>query len=157
MIKWIWRFYSQKASLWTRVIKAIHGDDGKLVGDTNMGVQTCWTTIVKEVKRLKEKGINVEDLNHVKLGNGETMLFWEDKWYSGGRLRDLFPRLYALEMTKTATVRMKLMGPSLHNTFRRNIRGGAEEAQLTSLLDIIGYREFSITLERPMISIFLRH
>nr|GEX14213.1 RNA-directed DNA polymerase, eukaryota [Tanacetum cinerariifolium] len=29
MMKWVWRFYSKKESLWARVIKAIYGDDGQ--------------------------------------------------------------------------------------------------------------------------------
>nr|GEY31068.1 RNA-directed DNA polymerase, eukaryota, reverse transcriptase zinc-binding domain protein [Tanacetum cinerariifolium] len=27
MMKWVWRFYNQKTSLWANVIKAIHGED----------------------------------------------------------------------------------------------------------------------------------
>ncbi|GJY05566.1 RNA-directed DNA polymerase, eukaryota [Tanacetum coccineum] len=30
MFKWIWLFITQSSSLWARVIKAIHGDDGKI-------------------------------------------------------------------------------------------------------------------------------
>nr|GEV95429.1 RNA-directed DNA polymerase, eukaryota [Tanacetum cinerariifolium] len=30
MFKWVWRFTTQRSSLWARVIKAIHGDDGKI-------------------------------------------------------------------------------------------------------------------------------
>ncbi|GJW50312.1 hypothetical protein Tco_0091663 [Tanacetum coccineum] len=30
MCKWVWRFTTQKNLLWTRVIKAIHGEDGKM-------------------------------------------------------------------------------------------------------------------------------
>nr|GEY96599.1 RNA-directed DNA polymerase, eukaryota [Tanacetum cinerariifolium] len=41
-------------------------------------------------------------------------------WYAGGVIKELFPRLYALELHKHATVRMKLMAPSLDNSFRRN-------------------------------------
>nr|GEU38332.1 putative RNA-directed DNA polymerase, eukaryota, reverse transcriptase zinc-binding domain protein [Tanacetum cinerariifolium] len=33
MLKWVWRFYSQKTALWVRVVKAIHGEDKK-VGKT---------------------------------------------------------------------------------------------------------------------------
>nr|GEW74494.1 RNA-directed DNA polymerase, eukaryota [Tanacetum cinerariifolium] len=33
MLKWVWRFYSHKTALWVRVVKAIHGEDGK-VGNT---------------------------------------------------------------------------------------------------------------------------
>ncbi|GJX19029.1 hypothetical protein Tco_0221706 [Tanacetum coccineum] len=34
---WVWRFYSQKCSLWTKVIKAIYGDDGNLNKDVSKG------------------------------------------------------------------------------------------------------------------------
>nr|GEY58748.1 RNA-directed DNA polymerase, eukaryota, reverse transcriptase zinc-binding domain protein [Tanacetum cinerariifolium] len=32
MFKWVWRFFSQKNSLWVRVVKALHGEDGKIGG-----------------------------------------------------------------------------------------------------------------------------
>nr|GEX16484.1 RNA-directed DNA polymerase, eukaryota [Tanacetum cinerariifolium] len=101
-------FYSQKSSLWTRVIKAIHGDDGKLDKDVIVRGQTYWTSIVKEARYLK-----------------------------GGVIKELFPRLYDLELHKHATVRMKLMAPSLDNSFRRRVISGAEESQFKSLLKIV--------------------
>ncbi|GKE04136.1 hypothetical protein Tco_1396154, partial [Tanacetum coccineum] len=72
MFKWIWRFYSQKSSLWTRVIKAIHGDEGNLDKDVIVGEQTCWMSIVKEARSLKGTGISVVDLIRLKLGNGDS-------------------------------------------------------------------------------------
>nr|GFA75646.1 RNA-directed DNA polymerase, eukaryota, reverse transcriptase zinc-binding domain protein [Tanacetum cinerariifolium] len=30
MFKWVWRLFSQKNSLWVRVVKALHGEDGKI-------------------------------------------------------------------------------------------------------------------------------
>ncbi|GJU58271.1 RNA-directed DNA polymerase, eukaryota, reverse transcriptase zinc-binding domain protein [Tanacetum coccineum] len=36
MLKWVWRFYSQKCSLWTKVIKAIYGEDGNLNKDVSV-------------------------------------------------------------------------------------------------------------------------
>nr|GFC67128.1 RNA-directed DNA polymerase, eukaryota, reverse transcriptase zinc-binding domain protein [Tanacetum cinerariifolium] len=30
MFKWVWRFFSQKNSLWVGVVKALHGEDGKI-------------------------------------------------------------------------------------------------------------------------------
>nr|GFA97731.1 RNA-directed DNA polymerase, eukaryota [Tanacetum cinerariifolium] len=68
MFKWIWRFYSQKSALWTRVIKAIHGDNGKLDKDVIVEGQTYWTSIVKEARSLKGTGINVVNLIRLKLG-----------------------------------------------------------------------------------------
>nr|GFA02258.1 RNA-directed DNA polymerase, eukaryota, reverse transcriptase zinc-binding domain protein [Tanacetum cinerariifolium] len=77
------------------------------------------------------------DLIRLKLGNGDSFLFWEDKWFACGVIKELFPRLYALELHKHATVRMKLMAPSLDNSFRRRVRSGAEESQFNSLLEIV--------------------
>nr|GFC43089.1 RNA-directed DNA polymerase, eukaryota, reverse transcriptase zinc-binding domain protein [Tanacetum cinerariifolium] len=132
MFKWIWRFYSQKSSLWTRVIKAIHGDDGKLDKDVIVEGQ-----IVKEARSLKGTGINVVDLIRLKLGNGDSSSFWEDKWYASGIIKELFPRLYALELHTQATVHMKLMVPSLDNSFRKRVRCRAKKSQFNSLLEIV--------------------
>nr|GEW53270.1 RNA-directed DNA polymerase, eukaryota [Tanacetum cinerariifolium] len=90
-----------------------------------------------EARSLKGTGINVVDLIRLKLGNGDYSLFWDDKWYAGGVIKELFPRLYALELHKHAIVRMKLMAPSLDNSFRRRVRSGAEESQFNSLLEIV--------------------
>ncbi|GJV69335.1 RNA-directed DNA polymerase, eukaryota, reverse transcriptase zinc-binding domain protein [Tanacetum coccineum] len=103
MLKWIWRFYSQKTSLWTKVIKAIHGVNGKLDKENLAGGQTCWMSIVKEVKVLKGRGVNVLDFIRLKLGNGELSSFWDDKWYEGGVIKELFPRLYDIETILNAT------------------------------------------------------
>nr|GEX37635.1 galactinol synthase 2 [Tanacetum cinerariifolium] len=128
---------SRYSSLWTRVIKAIHGDDGKLDKDVIVVGQTCWTSIVKEARSLKGTGINVVDLIRLKLRNGDSFSFWEEKWYTGGVIKELFSRLYDLELHKHATVRMKLMAPSLDDSFRRRVRSGAEETQFNYLLEIV--------------------
>nr|GEW69929.1 RNA-directed DNA polymerase, eukaryota [Tanacetum cinerariifolium] len=64
----------------------------------------------------------------LKLGNEDSSSFWEDKWFSSGVIKELFPRLYALERHKHATVHMKLMATSLDNSFRWRVRSGAEES-----------------------------
>nr|GEY25821.1 RNA-directed DNA polymerase, eukaryota, reverse transcriptase zinc-binding domain protein [Tanacetum cinerariifolium] len=73
MLKWVWRFYSQKCSLWTKVIKAIHEEDGSLDKD---------------------------DYIRLKLGNGNNTRFWDEKWYEGGVIKELFSRVYNLELDK---------------------------------------------------------
>nr|GFB24429.1 RNA-directed DNA polymerase, eukaryota [Tanacetum cinerariifolium] len=94
-------------------------------------------SIVEEPRSLKGTGINVVDLIRLKLENGDSSSFWEEKWYAGGVIKELYPRLYALELHKHATVRMKLMAPSLDNSFRRRVRNGAEESQFNYLLEIM--------------------
>nr|GEW40516.1 RNA-directed DNA polymerase, eukaryota, reverse transcriptase zinc-binding domain protein [Tanacetum cinerariifolium] len=50
MLKWMWRFFANQDSLWTRVVKDIHGEDGNIGGeeclDANTSLEvaylTCW-------------------------------------------------------------------------------------------------------------------
>nr|GEY01154.1 RNA-directed DNA polymerase, eukaryota [Tanacetum cinerariifolium] len=76
MLKWVWRFYSQKCSLWTKVIKAIHGEDKSLDKDGIGVVRTCWTSIVQEVRVMQGRGVNVADYIRLKLGNRNNTRFW---------------------------------------------------------------------------------
>ncbi|GJW57332.1 RNA-directed DNA polymerase, eukaryota [Tanacetum coccineum] len=87
MCKWIWRFYTQNTSLWARVIKAIHGDDGKVGKVVHTGRKSCWMNIVHEINILKNQGINLFDSMSVKLGNGNKIVFWEDKWVGDSSFR----------------------------------------------------------------------
>ncbi|GJU74239.1 RNA-directed DNA polymerase, eukaryota, reverse transcriptase zinc-binding domain protein [Tanacetum coccineum] len=70
---------------------------------------------------------------HIKLGNGDSTLFWEDMWYDGGRLKDRFPRAYTLESCKSITVRSKLTHPNLSHSCRREPRGGVEQTQMDEI------------------------
>nr|GEV09563.1 reverse transcriptase domain-containing protein [Tanacetum cinerariifolium] len=87
MMKWVWRFYSQKESLWARVIKAIYGDDGHVGKVSKAGSRSCWRNIVNEVRILSNKGIKVLDYMRIKLGNGESTAFWDDNWIGGKALK----------------------------------------------------------------------
>ncbi|GJR85152.1 hypothetical protein Tco_0209163 [Tanacetum coccineum] len=135
--KWLWRFYSQKDSLWTKVIKALYGEDGSLDKVGASAARTCWTTIVQEVKVIQAQGINIHDFIKLKLGNGEDSRFWLEKWYEGGVLKRMFPRVYALELDKNISVSSKLKAPSLVTTFRRNARSGIEQTQFDSMAEIM--------------------
>nr|GFA75027.1 RNA-directed DNA polymerase, eukaryota, reverse transcriptase zinc-binding domain protein [Tanacetum cinerariifolium] len=100
LMKWVWRFFNQKDSLWAKVVMTIHGDD-------------------------------------INKRNGEMAAFWADNWSSKGLLRDLFPRLYALENDKLVSVCSKLNEPHPDVSFRRTTRGGTEQVQFNALLDMI--------------------
>ncbi|GKB70074.1 RNA-directed DNA polymerase, eukaryota, reverse transcriptase zinc-binding domain protein [Tanacetum coccineum] len=137
MMKWVWRFFNQKDSLWAKVIKAIHGEDGKVDMVHNTGARTCWTYIINEIRVLKNQGVNILDHIRLKLGNGDTTSFWNDNWSGDGAIKDLYPRLFALENCKMVSVRSKLSDPSLDTTFRRNVRGGLEQVQFDALLELV--------------------
>ncbi|GJU76154.1 RNA-directed DNA polymerase, eukaryota [Tanacetum coccineum] len=116
MCKWVWRFYTHNTSLWVRVIKAIHGDKGKWL----------WS--------LESSG-EFSVCLRVKLGNGDKITFWEDKWVGGNALKDLYPRMYALETCKSVNVGTKLTYSRLDYSFRRKPRGGVEQEQYEALSD----------------------
>ncbi|GJY32697.1 RNA-directed DNA polymerase, eukaryota [Tanacetum coccineum] len=102
MIKWLWRFYAQNTSLWVRVVKLYCR---KKEGGSNISSRSIMlVNIVKEVSVLQAKGVNVMNYVRLKLGNGESTSFWEDNWINGGVLKDVFPRLYALEMCKKVSL-----------------------------------------------------
>nr|GEY58931.1 RNA-directed DNA polymerase, eukaryota, reverse transcriptase zinc-binding domain protein [Tanacetum cinerariifolium] len=121
----------------TRVIKAIHEADGNIGGIPKHGSSSCWLTIINEVKVLEKKGIHLLNYMHMNLGNGFTTSFWDDRWCIDGRLKDLYPRVYALENHKKITVGEKLAQLSLVYSFRRVPRGRAKSSQVEELKRLI--------------------
>ncbi|GJR07923.1 RNA-directed DNA polymerase, eukaryota, reverse transcriptase zinc-binding domain protein [Tanacetum coccineum] len=134
MFKWVWRFFTQNTSLWSRVIKAIHGEDGKVGKQVKSAFPSYWMDIVHEINVLKNQGINLLNCMQMKLGNGDKTAFWEDIWIGHIVLKDLYPRIYALETCKFVKVGTKLTQSSLDFSFRRKPRGGIEQEQYEALL-----------------------
>ncbi|GKA39218.1 RNA-directed DNA polymerase, eukaryota, reverse transcriptase zinc-binding domain protein [Tanacetum coccineum] len=135
--KWVWRFLSQTSSLWTRTIKAIHGEKGNLGANGKITRRSPWLDIVREINVLRSKGIDFLSLMRKKVGNGEDTLFWEDSWLDWISLKQQFPRLYLLESTKHINVAEKMNQPSLSWSYRREPRGGIEEEQQNMLFSKI--------------------
>ncbi|GJY93802.1 hypothetical protein Tco_0509584, partial [Tanacetum coccineum] len=71
LFKWIWRFFTQGNTLWARVIKAIHGADGRIGANSSVGISSCWTNITQEMNSLSKKGIDLMKYMHIKVGNGK--------------------------------------------------------------------------------------
>nr|GEX19472.1 RNA-directed DNA polymerase, eukaryota [Tanacetum cinerariifolium] len=91
---------SKKVGLMIKVITAIHGVNGNVNSSGGKVGRSCWLAIVDEVRALHKKGVYVFDFMNLKLGNGEMVKFWLDRWFEGGILKDLFPRMFALENMK---------------------------------------------------------
>nr|GEU54796.1 RNA-directed DNA polymerase, eukaryota, reverse transcriptase zinc-binding domain protein [Tanacetum cinerariifolium] len=90
LFKWIWRFMTQSSSLWSKVITAIHGVDGKIGTASKCGTNSYWSNIIKEVEMLSKKDIRLLKFMQIKVGNGDNTRLWEDLWHSG-----VFPFLFA--------------------------------------------------------------
>ncbi|GJV65517.1 RNA-directed DNA polymerase, eukaryota, reverse transcriptase zinc-binding domain protein [Tanacetum coccineum] len=75
--KWKWRFLNDRNSLWRKVIKQIYGPEGD------------------------QNGIPLTNLIERKVYSSKQTEFWNDGWIKDrGPLKNVFPRLYALETQK---------------------------------------------------------
>ncbi|GKB81241.1 RNA-directed DNA polymerase, eukaryota, reverse transcriptase zinc-binding domain protein [Tanacetum coccineum] len=122
-----------KGGLGVRVIKALHGNDGKIGQKVKSGYPSIWLDIIHEVETFKSRGINLVSLIHAKLGNGANTSFWEVAWRGDSTFKNLFPRLYASETQKHIDVASKLSHLGLDVSFRRPPKGGVEQHQFDLL------------------------
>ncbi|GKC68629.1 RNA-directed DNA polymerase, eukaryota, reverse transcriptase zinc-binding domain protein [Tanacetum coccineum] len=137
IFKWVWRFRSQSNSLWSRVIKALHGEDGKLDQPFKSSFTSNWADIIRSIPSLYNKGIDLLGFMKKKVGNGANTMFWQETWKGEAPFKIHFPRLFALESNKRITVEEKMKQPSLVSSFRHNPRGGIEQVQMDALSTIL--------------------
>nr|GEX61569.1 RNA-directed DNA polymerase, eukaryota, reverse transcriptase zinc-binding domain protein [Tanacetum cinerariifolium] len=109
MFKWVWRFITQGSSLWARVIKALHGYDGKIGQKVKSYYPLLWLDIIHEVEMFKSRGIDLVSLIHSKFG------------------------LYEMETQKKIDVASKLSHSGLDVSFCLPPRGGVEIQQFENM------------------------
>ncbi|GJX76731.1 hypothetical protein Tco_0323542 [Tanacetum coccineum] len=85
------------------------------------------------LRLLKDKGIDFLQFIRKKIGNGVNTSFWADSWIGSIPFKRKFPRLYALEESKSISVADKLRLSSLYLSFRRPPRGGIEQESFNLL------------------------
>nr|GEV69640.1 RNA-directed DNA polymerase, eukaryota, reverse transcriptase zinc-binding domain protein [Tanacetum cinerariifolium] len=137
MFKWVWRFFSQKNSLWVRVVKALHGEDEKIGKKVQPRYPSTWLNIINEIESLKLHGIDLVSFITPKLGNRVNTSFWDVAWCGNFAFKNLVPRLYALESAKNIEVASKLSHGGLEFSFRRNPRSEVEQAQFERLKEMV--------------------
>ncbi|GKE03074.1 hypothetical protein Tco_1391057, partial [Tanacetum coccineum] len=130
------------------VIKAMFGDGGALDNTGKFARSSTWTTIVRECGNLSSKGINL--LSHMKrkVGNGLNTLFWVDSWLTDIPLKQLYPRMFALDCNKNSTVAKKINVSSISCSFRRPPRGSLEEEQFSKLIEDVNSVILSVSNDR---------
>ncbi|GKB82163.1 RNA-directed DNA polymerase, eukaryota, reverse transcriptase zinc-binding domain protein [Tanacetum coccineum] len=108
IFKWVWRFRTQNTSLWSRIIKAIHGEDGKLGNPNKPTFSSNWIDIIRTLPLLYNKGIDL--------------------------LGSIKKKIYALKSDKRVSMATKMAHPSLGFSLRRKPRGGIEQVQMEGML-----------------------
>ncbi|GKC48431.1 RNA-directed DNA polymerase, eukaryota [Tanacetum coccineum] len=112
LFKWKWRFLNSPLALWERIIKSLFGNDGGFAGISS-----------------SRRGGSV--------GNGRATRFWEDFWIGTRPLKDLFPRVWALDEESESMVcdRIHLMRDG--SWLRHCPRGGVEREQWNALISLV--------------------
>ncbi|XP_026450968.1 phospholipid:diacylglycerol acyltransferase 1-like [Papaver somniferum] len=98
--KWWWRFNSEKQALWRRGMVSKYGSAGfDRETKAPKQAQGCgvWKNIYKHLQVFKSS-------SSIKVGEGTSVLFWEDRWVGDHPLATKFPHLYAIASTKNWTV-----------------------------------------------------
>ncbi|KAL4565722.1 hypothetical protein LXL04_029825 [Taraxacum kok-saghyz] len=93
----------------------------------------AWKSILLKIRNIKPASLNLIDLLQVRIGDGESTKFWEDKWSDQGILKNLFPRLYALEAEKGSLVKNRIPVEVENWSRRRSIRGGREQEEAVNI------------------------
>ncbi|GJV74407.1 hypothetical protein Tco_1505991, partial [Tanacetum coccineum] len=94
-------------------------------------------TILREINSLKDIGFDFMSHCKKRIGNGRATKFWTDKWVLDVTFRERFPRVYALDMDKECFGASKFGGGQISDSFRRNVRDGAERQQMEALISVL--------------------
>lgn len=113
-MEWLWRFASQKQSLWGDTIKAGQSVETKWI--SNIATQPYGTGLWGTIRNLWPKFINKCT---IKIRDGGKTLFWEEVWVGQAPLRACFPELFNLSLQKVAAIKKMRDAQGWNLRFRR--------------------------------------
>ncbi|KAL4560915.1 hypothetical protein LXL04_033071 [Taraxacum kok-saghyz] len=141
LFKWKWRYRNNPQSLWVRVLDVIHGSTGGRRRGT--GGVSPWVTIGRVAEQLKDNEVDMEEFVNIKVGNGVRTRFWLDKWLGNQSLRDLFPRVFMLEVDPEVRVVDRSSEEKVLAGLLREPRARVVTEQLGVLLSKVSNYNFS--------------
>lgn len=107
IFKWLWRFSNEGDTFWKRITCSVHNllnfkAHSKMFKTCKWGIWGQFNIIQSQWSNVTSL---VEERIVFKLGNGETIRFWEDTWVGNAPLRISFPRLFSMSIQQTSTVK----------------------------------------------------
>ncbi|GJU58479.1 RNA-directed DNA polymerase, eukaryota [Tanacetum coccineum] len=117
------------------------------IGEHRLYPSSVWNSISREVRVLKNLGVDLISYCVKRIGNGLNTGFWNDCWTGDKNLRSLFPRIFALDNNKLCSVSAKF-SEGLSNSLRRPVRGGVESHQLSLLNEMVSSISLSNSEDR---------
>nr|GFB24910.1 RNA-directed DNA polymerase, eukaryota, reverse transcriptase zinc-binding domain protein [Tanacetum cinerariifolium] len=83
--------------LGVRVVKVLHGEDGKIGKNVQPRYPSTWLNIINEIESLKLHGNDLVSFITPKLGNGANTSFWDVAWCGDIAFKNLVPRLKLID------------------------------------------------------------
>ncbi|GJS03117.1 putative RNA-directed DNA polymerase, eukaryota, reverse transcriptase zinc-binding domain protein [Tanacetum coccineum] len=117
-------------------------------GGDQLDKKITWVAWDKVLSSKKKGGLGVSSLFSLNQGNGRNTQFWLDTWILDKPFSIRFPRLFALETDKLASVAVKWEAPSFGHSFRRQARDGVEREQWLDLLSMLDTVTLSSSIDR---------
>ncbi|KAD2392846.1 hypothetical protein E3N88_39823 [Mikania micrantha] len=116
LAKWWWKLKTEKGRLWTRIIWSFHHNSSSWCYiPVSVSMPGVWKSIGKIGKDLLKCNVDLTKLISGKVGKGDQVRFWIDKWLGNDSFDKLFPSLFNKEVSKSCTIKER------YNIVGRNI------------------------------------
>jgi hypothetical protein len=112
LIKFLKKFYNNMDLPWVSLIWHAHYTD-KVPHAADLYGSFWWRDVMKQVD-------NFRGISSVKLGRGESFMFWSDKWSlndSESPLKERFPRLFSYVLDQDLSARQVYLQEDIINLF----------------------------------------
>jgi len=147
--KWRWKLLNSSSDQWFEVVKARYGSaaisDLNAKDSSGSSRSSGWWRAVCSIGKIKMQQQQVQvdwflEGISKRMGNGNSIRFWEDIWLGTCSLRVSFPRLYMISEQKSLTVNQ--MGSWLDQNWMWNLLWRRrmlvwEEEQLSNLNNLL--------------------
>nr|GEV32281.1 hypothetical protein [Tanacetum cinerariifolium] len=133
--KWIWRFRTHGSSLWSRVIKLIHGEYGKIGKSFKHGLMSNWNNITRGITLFQNKGIDL--LGYIKKKTGNVANKMAHSSLASSLRRNSRSGIEQVQMANLISNLEDLTLPNMHDRWRWSLSGDGEfsVASLRNLID----------------------
>lgn len=127
LVKWWWRFKTEKNSLWVKVVKGIHNLHNKPHDYlSNPKISGVWNNIAACKNDLKKVGLDTMDVFQLNIKSGDNSLFWYDKWLGPVTLEEKYPSLFELESRKKCLVSDRFIDNQFEAHWKSNVIDNTE-------------------------------
>nr|GEU32235.1 RNA-directed DNA polymerase, eukaryota, reverse transcriptase zinc-binding domain protein [Tanacetum cinerariifolium] len=140
LLKWHWRFVNNLNALWSRLIKATHGEQAGF-DFKRCKTQGIWDKIVSSINHLHSTRVIPHGSFKLKVGDGFTVRFWKDTWLGDSPLEARYNKLFHLDSHPNCFISDRFVNDSWQWSWCRQSLGGNNNNSLSLLLnDLHGFQ-----------------